>query len=962
MKHFSYFLSAIAALALWSCGMEAPIPEGGDTYKLDVTAVVEDEEPLQSKTYIDGRTIYWSSGEYLLLFFNDGHDKFVKSLDASAATNAGKTEATFSFTISADRVSSYTFGGLYPASAAVAQNNSTASSYKVNLPAMQHASAGQYDPSAYILVAKPRTGVVVPTNLTASYRKAVALNHLTLTGVSGQIQNVEITAPDKTLAGKRAIDLTTGVSGGMISGSESVNVSYASALPSGTADIWFTSWNCTIASGEQLKITLTTTSGIYSKTITASSGGISFLEGKLNNLKVSFSGVPASNPVLSDFARAFVSVLEVWKDNVTEGLKVANVTVKGHFIPANITISVGGVTYNKADMYDAALHGFVNLCNGGSLSGAIPSVLHKGWGDDPYNELNGNGGPFTPETVGLTLLRNYASRELSWISSHSLWANFCGYKGSADQNKGDPKISDVLGCCCLERNLLMLARFYEYLLENGISSDIMTKCSDMQIDAGLYDSNVSPIETGPTIADLAAQMTELLATWNSTTGTIDGVPGRHYIPDDATITIKGVTYTKAAALELALTAYGQLYNGTATTASPLPALRGFTYPNSPRTESTAFSESEVNVAFLNSAAVILNNYAESNGGAYPNYVTFPKSGYDSQSASASGQLCLDRALLTVARFYQYIQDEKIVSDIASRCAGARFSTELYGVKAAKGHTAFFLNGGDMLNISLSSYHNKGYDVIFLGYASISKHGEAKVKKFISDAAAYGIDVHIWMQCFYKEGGWSYPVDKAKGSYNETLLNQLVNEAKGYANMGVKGICFDYIRFPGGSGTRADDYNAGSVSGMGAINELCKRMNTALKAINPDIVLSACLMADSKDLSWNAKCYGQDATKMGRYIDVLCPMIYRNGSGFSTDDSKAYARNYADAAATASANYSRDCKCWGITDTYSGSQGLSASKIKSDVQDLASINHSNFTGVVLFRYGLGTFPDLSDLWK
>lgn len=775
MKRFIVIAPIFVILALFlSCSKDALHNVQISSHDINVMAeVAENGEP---KTYIDNNTIYWGEGEYMQLFYNDGTDKFVRSLSSSSAAYAGKTSATFKFTINASAATSYTFGGIYPASAAVVEDNMTASAYKVNLPSMQHAVGGKYDPVAFIMVAKPQTKSSVPTSLTASYRRAVALNKLVLTNVNGEIENVEIKAPGKNLSGKRIINLTTGASGAMIQGCETVDVSYGNALPSGTADIWFTSWNCVIGAGEKLVITVSTTTGRYTKTITALSDGINFQEGKLNLLNVSFSGVSASAPTLKDFARKFVTILKVWKENSASGLKVGNVTVNGYYVPSNTTVSVNGTSYNKADMYDAALNGFVNLYKGGSLSDAIPSVKHKGWGSDPYNELSPNGGTFTPQTVGLTFLRNYASRQLSWIANNTQWSNFCSYKGpgTSDVDKGTPKIGEKLGCCCLERNLLMLAHFYEFLLNNGISSDIMSKCGDVQIDAGLYDNNI--------------------------------------IPDD-----------------------------------PDPVIE--------------LSE----------------------------------------------------------------------------------------------HNALFLNGGDMLNVSLSALKKKGINVILLGYASISIHGESSVKNFIQKARENGIDVHIWMQCFYKNGVWTLPVLPDCSAYNEKVLNDLVDEASDYVNLGAGGIVFDYIRFDGGT-HKAMNYSA-QVSGKGGIVELCKRMNTTLKSINPDVVLSACLMADSEDLDYNTKYYGQDVYKMNKYLDVLMPMIYRHGQNLSTEKCQKFANAYSNAASQVA-----NCECWGAIETYNGNKGLTASEILSDAQDLVAIEHEKFTGIALFRYGLGTLPDFTNLWN
>ncbi|MBO4264153.1 MAG: hypothetical protein J5871_05690 [Bacteroidales bacterium] len=918
------------------------------TRTLSVEAVQEEEEE-GLKTYISGNTVLWGVSEYLQLYYNDGSDKFAKSNGTSASAYSGKTSATFDFSISPASASSYTFGGFYPAGAVVTSDNGNAASYKAVLPASQSASSGTYDPSAYLMIARPKTGAFIPTSLTATFRKVIALNKLTLTGVNGTINSVEIKASGKQLSGGRYFNLKTGASGAIYSGSDAVSVNYASPLGAGTADIWFTSWGLDLSQGQQLSITVRTSSGTYAKTLTAGSGGLHFYEGKLNKLKVSFSGVTPSATSLADFARAFAGVLDVWEANTASGLTIGNFTVSGHYIPASTTITVGSTTYDKSRMLDVAIQGLTALVDGGTLSASLPSPHNYTWSTDPYNEGAGNGGEFKNATVDLNFLRNCASRQMTYAGNNNRWANFCSYAGSS--TSGSPKVTEYNGACCLERCLLVMARFYKYLLDNGISSSITSNCASMALDAGLYAGNVTPVVTKPRISDLATQLSGLLGTWQNTTGTVEGTAGRHYIPASTTITIGDDNYTKAGALELAMRSFQALYAGTATMSSDLPVIAGYAYASSPWKEDTAFSESQVSFAFTKNLVDIMMTYAGNNGN-FPNFCSYPKSGYDSQSGSASGQCCLDRALLILCRFFQYVQGNGITSNIASACASAQFNADLYGSAAKKGHVAIWVNSYNMNSISLASLSSRGIDQIFLNYAAVSEHGATAVKNFVTKAAGYNIDVHIWMQCFYKGGSWQYPVDKTNKTYNQTKFDELIAEAKSYLSLGIKGINLDYIRFPGGSGTRASDYNVGSVTGAGAIKEFCRQISVALRAEKSDIVLSACLMADSVTISPGT--YGQDPSKMGMYLDILCPMIYRYGTPYGVETAKKIATLYASNSASA--------KVWAGMETYDGNQkGLSAAQMLSDASDFKGL-HDNLTGVALFKYGIGTLPDFTNLWN
>ncbi|MBO4264332.1 MAG: hypothetical protein J5871_06630, partial [Bacteroidales bacterium] len=94
MKHILHFLGACTAfLPLFGCQpqtLEAP-----QQTLLTVFAETED-----AKTYLQDKTLVWGENEYLQLWYNDGADKFSKSLDASANSAKGKTGAAFQFSIS----------------------------------------------------------------------------------------------------------------------------------------------------------------------------------------------------------------------------------------------------------------------------------------------------------------------------------------------------------------------------------------------------------------------------------------------------------------------------------------------------------------------------------------------------------------------------------------------------------------------------------------------------------------------------------------------------------------------------------------------------------------------------------------------------------------------------------------------------------------------------------------------
>ena len=281
----SIMLIAAAAMAFTSCQKEETAAPETVSATLTMHAGVE-----QTKTYLsENNAVLWGIGEAVTLYVGSGETaNFFDS--ASTDDYDGKASASFTFEIKeVTEADSYALGGVYPASASKGiDNNDNPKSFKIALPATQNAEPGKYDPSAYIMVLKPEAVETLPSEYTASFRRAVALNKITLTNVKEDISTVEITVPNtKYLAGRRNFDLTTGESGEVYeNGGRTNTIKVNSAFPAGTIDVWFTSWGVELAAGQELTVKMISPSKIYTRTITAKEGGIKFVEGDLNKLTV----------------------------------------------------------------------------------------------------------------------------------------------------------------------------------------------------------------------------------------------------------------------------------------------------------------------------------------------------------------------------------------------------------------------------------------------------------------------------------------------------------------------------------------------------------------------------------------------------------------------------------------------------------------------------------------------------
>ncbi len=282
-----------AAAASVSCNKQSLGP-GPETVKLSVSPEVDPLRGSETKTYIDPEyKVHWGGQERMSLGIVDGSE-LTEIIESETVDGGGFQTITFTFTLRAGLVSQSTvIGGIYPSSAA---GSDSYDGFQIELPGTQNATTDSYDPAAYLLAPRPSSIEEIQQQdgsytWNASFRRATALNELTLNGIDEGIHSVEISSPGVSLAGSRELDLLTGFSGEMIRSLDAITVSYASPIPaSESCHIWFTSWQAEIPAGGTLTIKVTTDNYVWTRTVTARDGGINFYEGRLNKLAVDMSG------------------------------------------------------------------------------------------------------------------------------------------------------------------------------------------------------------------------------------------------------------------------------------------------------------------------------------------------------------------------------------------------------------------------------------------------------------------------------------------------------------------------------------------------------------------------------------------------------------------------------------------------------------------------------------------------
>ncbi len=268
--------------------------------------------------------------------------------------------------------------------------------------------------------------------------------------------------------------------------------------------------------------------------------------------------------------------------------------------------------------------------------------------------------------------------------------------------------------------------------------------------------------------------------------------------------------------------------------------------------------------------------------------------------------------------------------------------------------AVWLWGTHMKEAPVAQWAEKGIGHILLNEAAFNRWGEDTVYAFIADCEKMGMTVHVWFQCFYENGKWVSPIDDEKRAIKQDFYDKVIGRALDYVKKGIKGIHLDYIRY-GGTASKHDYPECGATY---SITEFCRQLNESVKAENPNVILSAALMPEINSEHY----YGQNPAEMGKYIDILMPMVYRYG--YAGEDKSL---EWVTEACNWFAENSGGAEVWAGIQTYTldleqpgeAPIPMDAEHILSDCKDIVN---TNAKGIVLFRHGLGEFPDMNNLWN
>jgi hypothetical protein len=181
----------------------------------------------------------------------------------------------------------------------------------------------------------------------------------------------------------------------------------------------------------------------------------------------------------------------------------------------------------------------------------------------------------------------------------------------------------------------------------------------------------------------------------------------------------------------------------------------------------------------------------------------------------------------------------------------------------KNKNGIWLFASDMMKVDFNLLSEYGIKNIFLNEHAFTLYSDNTVKSWMNNGSKYGIKTHIWIQAFYSNGKWINPINTTTGKVNQNYLDSILSKVTKYVKLGVDGIHYDYLRYPG----TAYKTN-GSTK---AITNFVKDTRYLIDTLNPNVIFSAATMWETTQ---NEYYYGQNISELGKYLDVIIPMIYR----------------------------------------------------------------------------------------
>ena len=276
----------------------------------------------------------------------------------------------------------------------------------------------------------------------------------------------------------------------------------------------------------------------------------------------------------------------------------------------------------------------------------------------------------------------------------------------------------------------------------------------------------------------------------------------------------------------------------------------------------------------------------------------------------------------------------------------------------KHHFGFWTRSGVMKSLNLTELADRGVTDILLNYfafkttkSEVNDIDKKDVEEFIANADEKGIKVHIWTQIFWESGVWSLPIED--GVVNYEFFDKKIKELEFIANTtGLYGINFDYLRFPGPA-----EFSAGvpanlagdNIGGLEAISEFRTRAIAAIKAINPNIVISSCVAPNKENFE---EWFGYNYEELSGALDLVIPMLY-TGTFY-----KDYV--WVNQLSQWFVDNSKGAEIWIGLLGYINDDNIKTVPVSEMQLECNAAFEANANGAFIFRYGLWPKINFNDL--
>lgn len=303
-KSFYLASAAIVATMLFSCAKveEKSLSSEKGTLKVELTASTDTPATKVTIGAKDGTKypVTWDAeGETVMMYeVTSTGNKTYPSAEEYTLGSGNKT-AKFTFEVAAKEADSYDY---YFFSPAAVVNSLTSEKFNVKLPASQKSGATSVDPASIILQATALAQSSQTATFNASFKMISAAAKMTLKNLpltAGEsVKSVSIQAKGKDFAATANLG-TDGTFSHHDASMDKITVDVSDLnTATGTFDVWFNCWPCSLVANDKLIITAYTQDAIYTREISMTAAR-EFKAGAVNEIAVDMAS--AEKPTIIEY-------------------------------------------------------------------------------------------------------------------------------------------------------------------------------------------------------------------------------------------------------------------------------------------------------------------------------------------------------------------------------------------------------------------------------------------------------------------------------------------------------------------------------------------------------------------------------------------------------------------------------------------------------------------------------------